>query len=245
MTIWKPLVCGLILATATACGNTAADSATELDVDSNSPEAAEPVSASSASPSKPAAAAPAARPDAAAPAPAPAPVVKRVTIPAGAAFDIILADSLNSGKNQAGDPFTGHLAEAIKVDGRAVIEKGAKVQGRIVDAEGSGRVKGLANMRLAVTSIEHRGRAVPITTASHFIEAKATKGRDAAIIGGGAGVGAVIGAIAGGKKGAATGGIIGGAAGTGTVLATKGEEVDLPAESRLSFSLEKELEVIP
>jgi hypothetical protein len=242
MGIWKPIVCGLILATVSACGSSSADSAVE--VTENAPEAVEPAAAPAAAPAaRPAKAAPstpAAKPDA-----APAVVVKPVSVPAGSAFEVVLADALNSGKNKAGDPFSGNLAEAIKVDGKTVIAKGAKVQGRVVDAEGSGRVKGLANMRLVVTSIEHNGRVVPVVTEANFLEAKPTKGRDAAIIGGGAGVGAVIGAIAGGKKGAATGGLIGGAAGTGTVLATKGEEVDLPVESKLSFNLEKGFEVIP
>ena len=68
-------------------------------------------------------------------------------------------------------------------------------------------------------------------------------GRDAKVIGGTAGVGAIIGAITGGGKGAATGAAVGGAAGTGAVLVTKGKEVDYPAESRLTFTLDRELTV--
>ena len=85
-------------------------------------------------------------------------------------------------------------------------------------------------------------RAGPFSTVkSRSFEAESTKGRDAAVIGGAAGVGAAIGAIAGGKKGAATGAAVGGGAGTGTVLATKGKEVDLPAESKLDFTLNKDV----
>ena len=57
--------------------------------------------------------------------------------------------------------------------------------------------------------------------------APATKGEDATKIGIGAGAGAVIGGIVGGKDGAAKGAVIGGGAGTGVVLATKGEEIRL------------------
>ena len=106
-----------------------------------------------------------------------------------------------------------------------------------MDAEGSGRVKGLANMKLALTSVEFNGKMVSIATNPFAAEAEPTKGRDAAVVGGGAGLGAAIGAIAGGKKGAATGAVIGGAAGGGTVLATKGKEVDFPAESKITFNL--------
>ena len=73
--------------------------------------------------------------------------------------------------------------------------------------------------------------------------AEQTKSRDAKVIAGGAGVGAVIGAIAGGKKGAAIGAAVGGGAGTAGVLATKGKEVEYPAEHKLSFRLEREVEM--
>jgi hypothetical protein len=58
-----------------------------------------------------------------------------------------------------------------------------------------------------------------------------------------AGIGAAIGAIAGGGKGAAIGAGIGGAAGAGTVLATRGEQAELAAETRLSFRLKNPVTV--
>jgi hypothetical protein len=45
------------------------------------------------------------------------------------------------------------------------------------------------------------------------------------------------------KKGAGVGAIVGGAAGTGTVLATKGKEVEFGSESRVKFTLEKDAEL--
>jgi hypothetical protein len=156
---------------------------------------------------------------------------------------VILADSLNSGRNKAGDEFQGNLAAPITRNGATVIDRGTKVLGKVADVEDSGRVKGKASMRLILTSIVDRGRTIPIETKSYFIEAESTTGRDAAVIGGGAGIGAAIGAITGGKKGAATGAAIGGAAGGGTVLATKGKEVDFPAESKLTFTLSEDLRV--
>ena len=60
----------------------------------------------------------------------------------------------------------------------------------------------------------------------------------------GAGIGAAIGAIFGGGKGAAVGAGSGGAAGAGTVLATRGKPVVLPAETRLSFRLQDPVTII-
>ena len=152
---------------------------------------------------------------------------------------VILIDPISTATNKAGDNFTASLAEPIVVGGQTVAAKGAVVNGRVVDAEGSGRVSGKANIRLVLTSIAEAGKTHPIVTKPFVAEAEATKKRDGGIIGGAAGIGAAIGAIAGGKGGAAKGAVIGGAAGTGTVLATKGKEVEFDSESRLKFTLEK------
>jgi hypothetical protein len=164
-------------------------------------------------------------------------------VPAGTVLQISLSDSLNSGKNNSGDRFEGTLAAPVIVKEETVLRKGTKVHGRVVDAKESGRVKGLASLRLTLTDFVHEGKAVPISTKDWFTEAENTKKRDAGIIGGGAGIGAAIGAIAGGKKGAAEGAAIGGGAGTGTVLVTKGKEVELAPEAKLKFTLEKGVEI--
>jgi len=68
--------------------------------------------------------------------------------------------------------------------------------------------------------------------------------RTAEYVGGGAVLGTVIGAIAGGGKGAAIGALAGGAAGAGTQVLTRGKEVRVPAESVLTFRLERPLTVM-
>jgi hypothetical protein len=164
-------------------------------------------------------------------------------IPAGTKLSVTLSTSLDSGKNKAGDVFTGNLSNDIMVDGKAVLPKGTAVEGKVVAAEGSGRVSGRASMSLTLTSATVDGKAVALNTKNHSAEAEGTKGRDAAVIGGGAGVGAAIGAIAGGGKGAAIGAAVGGGGGTAAVLATKGKEVKYPAETKLEFTLEQEVQL--
>jgi hypothetical protein len=168
-----------------------------------------------------------------------------IIIPSGTELNIVLSDSLNSGKAKEGDPFTASLAAPVYVNGVEVLKRGAKIEGKVVSAEGSGRVSGKAHMAITLTGIDHGGKIVPISTQDLAAEAESTTGRDAKVIGGGAGVGAIIGAIAGGKKGAATGAVIGGAAGTGGVLATKGKEVDYPVESKLTFIVDRDFRVMP
>ena len=234
MKVWKLIPLLLVVFAVSSCSSASSDDTAKAEETSSAPSA---VANSSSSPSI--AAAPKANNI---PAP-PVAKVQSVTIPAGSELVVTLSSSLNSGKNNAGDEFEGNLALPVNVDGKTVLEKGARVVGKVVDAEGSGRVKGRATMKLALTSVEHNGKAFAVTTDPFVAEAEGTKGRDAAVVGGGAGLGAAIGAIAGGKKGAATGAVIGGAAGTGTVLATKGKEVEFPVESKITFNLSDSLTV--
>jgi hypothetical protein len=173
-------------------------------------------------------------------APAPDPTF---TVPQGTKITIFPRDPISTGKNQSGETFTGTLAEPLVVNGNTVAEKGTAVQGKIVEAEGSGRVKGRANIRLTLTSIGSGAKSSPIVTKPFAVEAEAQTGRDAKIIGGAAAVGTAIGALTGGKKGALEGAAVGGGAGTGAVLVTKGKEVEFGPETKLSFTLDKPVEL--
>jgi len=177
----------------------------------------------------------------AAPQPEPKPAI---LIPAGTKLRIALIDAVSSDKNRAGDHFAASLVEPVVIDGRTVLSKGTKVRGRVVDAKESGRIKGRASIELKLTEIVFKdGKQMDIATKLYTAVAQSTTKRDAAIIGGGAGVGAVIGAIAGGGKGAAIGAGVGGGAGTGTVLATKGKEIRYAPETRLQFTLASPIEI--
>src|SRR5208337_38916 len=58
---------------------------------------------------------------------------------------------------------------------------------------------------------------------------------------GGAAVGSIIGALAGGGKGAAIGAGVGGGAGAGSEIITKGDQVRIPSETLLDFTLQQDL----
>jgi hypothetical protein len=154
-----------------------------------------------------------------------------------------MIDSISTASNEAGDSFLASLAAPLTVNGKMIADKGTTVQGRIVDAVASGRVQGRASMRIVLTGIMDGAKAVPIVTEPVVAEAEGTRARDAAVIGGAAGVGAAIGAIAGGKKGAAIGSVVGAGSGTGAVLATRGNEVEFNSESRVRFTLKEAAEL--
>ncbi|HXK58497.1 MAG TPA: hypothetical protein PLP42_01260 [Acidobacteriota bacterium] len=175
------------------------------------------------------------------PAPPPRPVT--AVLPEGTVIDVRLDDYLSSATNRVGDTFDAILDRDLIVNGQMLAPKGSKVTGKISDVAGAGKVKGLARMALVLTAINVGEERYLIDTNTIRVEAENTKARDAKTVGAGAAIGAAIGAIAGGGKGAAIGAAIGGGAGTAGVLATKGKEVEFQPEHKMSFRLEKDVEM--
>ncbi|HXN48849.1 MAG TPA: hypothetical protein VN893_19520, partial [Bryobacteraceae bacterium] len=156
------------------------------------------------------------------------------TIPAGALITVRLADSLSSSKNHAGDAFSATLDQPLVVDGFAVAERGAHIEGRVIDTGQNGKDLALQLIKLHTSD----GQDVPITTERVTRQGSADTGKQTGEkVGAGAVLGAVIGAIAGGGKGAAIGAGAGGAAGGGVAAATHRKATELPVETRLSFRL--------
>jgi hypothetical protein len=180
--------------------------------------------ASQASPAKPAE-------------PAPPPIVE-VEVPAGTVLELELLTALDSGVNQAGDEIQARTVSPIYVAGDVVLDSGALVEGRVTEAQASGRVKGRATLGFTFERLDTPGGRKKIRTSYVAEEAESGKKKDAAIIGGATGVGAIVGGIIGGKKGAAIGAGVGGAGGTGVVLGTKGKEVRLSVGSRVNVRLD-------
>jgi len=165
-----------------------------------------------------------------------------VTIPAGTMLTVRLRQLISTDQQSEGDPFAATLDQPIVIDGFVIADKGSNVRGKITSLTNPGRVKGRAAISLELTEINTTdGQRVEVHTDTYRNEAASGKKGDMAKLGAGAAIGAIIGAIAGGGTGAAIGAGIGGAAGGGAVLATKGEEVRLTAETRLTFRLAENL----
>jgi hypothetical protein len=169
---------------------------------------------------------------------------RTVTLPAGLGIMVRLNHTLSTERNQVGDDFQAVLDEPLVVDGLVIAEKGAQVEGKIVQSERAGRVKGLALLVLELTQLATQdGQLIAIETQYVEQEGASTQKQDAAKVGIGAGIGAAIGAVIGGGKGAGIGAATGAGAGAGTVAATRGEPVVLRPETRLEFRLNRAVSV--
>lgn len=167
---------------------------------------------------------------------------RTVTIPAGTILTIRTIQSLSSKSNSVGDTFNGTLDQPLVFDDMVIAERGSKVEGKVVEVTESGRVKGVAQIAIALTKINTSdGQTAAVNTQNFTMEAEKSTKSDAAKVGIATGIGAALGAIFGGGKGAAIGAAAGGGAGAGTVLVTRGKPAEIPSETRINFRLESPL----
>jgi hypothetical protein len=115
----------------------------------------------------------------------------------------------------------------------------------VVTAKAKGKIKGEGQLDLVLTSVSVRGHTYPIKTNLLSSTEKGKGKRTAATTGGGAAGGALIGGIAGGGKGAGIGALVGAGAGLVGGAFTGNKQIELPAESALSFTLTSSLTLPP
>ena len=175
--------------------------------------------------------------------PAPPPPPPPLVIPAGASVVIRMGNTIDTKTANAGDSFTGTLAQPIAVDGVVAIPSGAGVAGTVVDSKSPGRFKGAGDLAITLTSINVRGVPTTVETNTYVQTIKGKGKRTAVMAGGGTGAGALIGGLAGGGKGALIGGLIGAGAGTAGAAFTGNKDLQVPAESVVTFKLSNSITV--
>ena len=165
---------------------------------------------------------------------------RRNEVPAGAEVDVRLERELNSATAQVEDRFTATTVVDLYQDNNVLIPAGSTLRGVVSSVNKATRTDRKGSMTVAFDQITVNGRTYPIRgTVTQAIESEGIKG-EAGKIGAGAGVGAILGGILGGAKGALLGILIGGG---GTIAATEGKDVALPAGSILRVRLEQPLQL--
>jgi hypothetical protein len=176
--------------------------------------------------------------------PPPPPPPKKVTIPAGTTLAVRLVDTIDSETSQQGQTFHATLDSPLAVDGEVAIPSGYDVEGHLVEVKSAGKFAGQSAVALQLDRISAGGKYYSLQTDQYRRQGSSRGKNTAAKVGAGAGIGAIIGAIAGGGKGAAIGAAAGGGLGGGVQAATKGQQIKLPSETVLNFTLQAPLTVV-
>jgi len=184
-------------------------------------------------------------PEQAASTPAPTPAPEPIIVPAGTALTVTVDQALGSKTSQSGQTFLATLAQPVTVSGKTAIPKGSSVTGTVVSAKAKGKIKGEGELVLSLRSITIRGQNYPIQTGTLDSTVKGKGKRTAVTTGGGAAGGALIGGLAGGGKGAGIGALVGAAGGLVGGAMTGNKQIEIPAESPLTFTLSKSLTLPP
>jgi BON domain len=177
--------------------------------------------------------------------PPPPPVPQKVTIPSGTTLAVRLVDTIDSEKNQPGQTFHATLDSPLAVDGDTVIPAGYDVEGHIVNVQSAGKFAGKSLLVLQLDRIAVGSKYYNLQTDQYKREGHSRTTNTAEKVGAGAAIGAIIGGIAGGGKGAGIGAAAGGGLGGGVQAATKGQQIKLPTETVLNFTLQAPLTVVP
>ncbi len=168
---------------------------------------------------------------------------KPLVVPAGTVLTVRLTTALSSKTNEPGDDFVGVIDHDVMVGDKVAIPAGSEVNGTVIQAEASGRLKQRAKLALTLTDVEVDGENYEVTTTATGTQEGSKLKRNILFIGGGAGLGALIGGLAGGGKGAAIGAGVGAGGGTAGAALTGKRDIRYPPETRLRFRLKEDLEV--
>jgi len=166
---------------------------------------------------------------------------------AGTEISVRTDETIDSKKAVQGQTFAAEVSRDVRdAAGDIVIPRGSNAQIVIRSASKGGRFTGESDLVLDLESVSVDGQLYQLDTTDvemHGRQGLGKNKRTGEFVGGGALAGTIIGAIAGHGKGAAIGAGSGAAAGVGADLITRGGAVRIPAETVLTFKLDKSLRI--
>jgi hypothetical protein len=173
---------------------------------------------------------------------------KTYVLPIGSRVPVRTEETIDSATAAEGQTYAAEIADDVPdANGDTVVPRGANAKVIIRSATKGNRFHGTSDLVLDLQSISVGGKEYLVSTTD--LQQKGKQGfgankRTAEFTGGGAALGAIIGAIAGGGKGAAIGAGAGAGAGAIGQVATKGGAIKVPAETILTFQLDRPVQIV-
>ena len=162
------------------------------------------------------------------------------TIPVGQELDVRLRTPLNSDTAQVEQRFETTTVVDVVQNGRVLVPAGSLVEGVISGVDKATRTDRTGSMTLTFDRMRVNGQQRRIRASATEVFKSGGIRDEAPKAGIGAGAGAIIGGILGGAKGAVLGAVIGAG---GTIAATEGKNVDLPAGTVIRIRMDSPLRV--
>ncbi len=165
------------------------------------------------------------------------------TIPSGTQLQVRTDENIQADQNSVGKVYAAEIANDLQdSNGRVIAPKGSPAHLTIADVSTNNAGVGSHQVALALQSITVNGRTMNVQSNQQTVSGDRGIGknkRTGEMVGGGAVLGTVIGAVAGGAKGAIIGAIAGAGAGGAAQVLTRGNNVNVPAETVLTFKLDQ------
>lgn len=159
------------------------------------------------------------------------------SVPNGTEMRARLEETVSSKTARVEDRVTATIAEPVTVRGQRAIASGTELRGLVRRVERAQRPSKGGRLEIEFDTMVVNGRSVPMDARVVSLEEGGVDKKRAGL---GAIIGGVLGAVLDGGKGALIGAIVGG---TGAVVASEGEDVELPVGTVLTLRLERPLAV--
>jgi type IV secretion system protein VirB10 len=169
---------------------------------------------------------------------------KTETLIAGTTLVASLQSTISTGKNKVGDRITLRTLEETRVNEMTVVPAGATVNGEVTHVDPAGRIAGGAELTLRFTElVMPDGKSYTISAEPLRLKGKGDAKESALQVGGGAVAGGIVGGILGGKDDIGKGAAAGAAVGAGVAVATKGDQIVLPAGQKIKVTLNEAVSI--
>lgn len=170
---------------------------------------------------------------------------KSATLAVGTHIVGALQNTVDTGHNHVGDKISLRTLEETRVDEAVVVPVGSTINGEVSHIDPAGRVAGGAELTLRfVELVTPDGKSYPISAHPLVLKGKGDAKESAAEIGGGAVAGGILGGVLGGKDDIVKGAAVGAAVGTGVAVATKGNQIVLPAGQKVKVTLDTPVTIV-